>query len=245
VTAPDVSIVVPTYREAQNLRRLVERIERACTAAGLAAELWLMDDDSRDGSAEIVAELARPWVRLVVRSGPRGLAPAVVDGLALARAARIVVMDADLSHPPERIPDLVAALDEGAEFVIGSRYVPGASIDGDWGLLRRLNSRIATLLARPFTSVRDPMAGFFALRREVYERADPLDPLGFKIGLELLVKCRAQDVREVPIRFAQRHAGESKLGLREQLRYLRHLRRLGSYRWRRARKPTSPPGGVR
>jgi dolichol-phosphate mannosyltransferase len=101
----------------------------------------------------------------------------------------------------------------------------------DWGLLRWLNSRAATLLARPFTSIKDPMSGFFALRRSTLAGADALNPVGYKIGLELLVKCRCSHIAEVPIAFADRLHGESKLTLREQLRYLRHIRRLFIYRY--------------
>jgi dolichol-phosphate mannosyltransferase len=140
-------------------------------------------------------------------------------------------MDADLSHPPEAIPSLLRKLDEGADFVVGSRYVDGGVTDDDWGFFRWLNSRVATLLARPFTSLEDPMSGFFALRRTTFARADALNPIGYKIGLELLVKCRCSAVAEVPIAFVDRIHGESKLTLREQFRYLRHVRRLFIYRY--------------
>jgi dolichol-phosphate mannosyltransferase len=141
-------------------------------------------------------------------------------------------MDADLSHPPGKIPELVAALHEpDVDFVIGSRYVPGASTDETWGWFRWLNSKVATLLARPFTTSSDPMAGFFALRRTTFDAAAPLDPIGYKIGLELIVKCGCEHVREVPIHFADRKLGESKLTFREQINYLRHLRRLANHKF--------------
>lgn len=231
VTQPDVTIVVPTYCERDNIEQLSDRIAAVAGETGLKVEVLLMDDMSSDGSVELVAQLDRPWLTLVQREGPRGLSPAVLEGIERARAPRIVVMDADLSHPPEAIPDMLAQLDDGAEFVIGSRYVPGGTTAEDWGFFRHLNSKAATLLSRPFTKARDPMAGFFALKREVLERADPFDPIGFKIGLELMVKCSCTDIREVPIHFAQRNAGESKLGLGEQWKYLLHLRRLAQYRW--------------
>jgi dolichol-phosphate mannosyltransferase len=136
-----------------------------------------------------------------------------------------------LSHPPEAIPSLLRKLDEGSDFVVGSRYVEGGVTDDDWGFFRWLNSRVATLLARPFTSLEDPMSGFFALRRTTFARADALNPIGYKIGLELLVKCRCSAVAEVPIAFVDRIHGESKLTLREQFRYLRHVRRLFIYRY--------------
>ncbi len=223
---PSVSVIVPTYREAENLQELVERLERVRDAHALELEVLLMDDDSQDGTVEAVAKLGRPWVRLFVRTENRGLSPAVVDGFRAAKNSVLLVMDADLSHPPEKIPELLAALDAGADFVVGSRYVAGASTGEEWGVLRWVNSQVATLLARPFTSVRDPMSGFFAFRRETFEQADPLNPIGYKIGLEMLVKGRCQKVAEVPIHFSQRQHGESKLSLKEQLRYLQHLRRL-------------------
>jgi dolichol-phosphate mannosyltransferase len=135
-------------------------------------------------------------------------------------------MDADLSHPPEAIPRMLDELGKESDFVVGSRYTEGGVTDDNWGLFRWLNSRVATLLARPFTSIKDPMSGFFALRRVTYSKADYLNPIGYKIGLELLVKCHCQRISEVPIAFADRIHGESKLSLQEQLRYLQHIRRL-------------------
>jgi dolichol-phosphate mannosyltransferase len=145
-------------------------------------------------------------------------------------------MDADLSHPPESIPSLYSALstqdDSTPDFVIGSRYVPGGGTDEDWGLLRKINSRVATWLARPLTRTSDPMAGFFALRRETYQSAEELDPVGFKIALELIVKCGCRHVAEVPIQFHNRKHGQSKLNLKEQINYIRHLKRLYAFRWK-------------
>jgi dolichol-phosphate mannosyltransferase len=97
--------------------------------------------------------------------------------------------------------------------------------------LRSVNSKIATALARPLTSVEDPMSGFFAIRRTVYERAAPLNPVGYKIALELIVKCNCSIIREVPIRFAQRQFGESKLSFGERFNYLRHLSRLLRFKY--------------
>lgn len=228
---PGISVIVPTFREAENLPHLVARLESLRDAEVLDLELVIVDDDSRDGTPDVVAALGKPWVRLIVRSGERGLSTAVVHGLNAARHDLLVVMDADLSHPPERIPALVAALGAGADMAVGSRYVPGASTDEAWGLLRWINSQVATLMARPLTSIRDPMSGFFALRRQTLAAADELSPVGYKIGLELIVKCHCRYVREVPIHFSNRFRGESKLDLREQVRYLKHLRRLFLYRF--------------
>src|SRR5206468_1320118 len=118
-----------------------------------------------------------------------------------------------------------------ADFVVGSRYASGGTTADDWGFLRALNSRIATLLARPLTSIKDPMSGFFALPQSVFRRAENPSPLGYKIGLELLVRCRCENVVEVPIHFANRLHGESKLTLGQQLLYLQHLTRLYRFKY--------------
>ncbi|MGQ0634385.1 MAG: glycosyltransferase [Planctomycetaceae bacterium] len=226
-----MSVVVPTYKEVESLPELIERLTELRRTQGIDLELLIMDDDSRDGSEELVRKLNLSWVRLIVRTADRGLSAAVLEGLKLATRDTVVVMDADLSHPPERIPAMLEALDEGSDFVIGSRYVDGGTTGEDWGFLRWLNSKAATWLARPFTRAADPMSGFFAFRREALARAPYLNPVGYKIGLELLVKCGFQDVREIPISFAQRKFGESKLSIKEQVRYLQHLRRLLSFKF--------------
>ena len=226
-----VTIVVPTYKEAENLPLLIERVGRVREAHGLDIDMLIMDDDSRDGSVEVVAARPEKWVQLIVRTTDRGLSPAVLDGLRRARGDVLVCMDADLSHPPEALPSMLRKLDEGADFVIGSRYVAGGSTSDDWGFLRWLNSRMATLLARPFTAAKDPMAGYFALRRSTFEAGREFNPIGYKIGLELLIKCDCERVVEVPIHFEDRRLGESKLTLKQQLLYLRHLRRLYVFKY--------------
>src|SRR4051794_476032 len=226
-----ISIVIPTYREVENIPHLLDRIEALRERQDLTLELLLMDDGSDDGSVEAVESSGYPWARMVVRQGPRGLSAAVLDGLRLARYPVVVVMDADLSHPPEKIPDLILGLAAGQQFMIGSRYVPGGSTDDDWGFFRWLNSRVATWLASPLTQARDPMAGFFAFRRDVLDKALYLNPIGYKIGLELIVKCGLENVGEVPIDFTDRRFGQSKLSFKEQLRYIQHLRRLYVYKF--------------
>jgi dolichol-phosphate mannosyltransferase len=226
-----VTIVVPTYKEAENLPLLIQRVAGVRAESALDIDLLIMDDDSRDGSAELVASRAEPWVRLVVRTTNRGLSPAVLEGLERAEGDFLVCMDADLSHPPEVIPAMLRKLGEGADFVVGSRYVSGGTTADDWGVLRWLNSRIATLLARPLTSIRDPMSGFFALARTTFESGRDFNPIGYKIGLELIVKCHCERVVEVPIHFENRQFGESKLTLKQQLLYLQHLRRLYIFKY--------------
>ena len=228
---PFLSIIVPTYKEAENLPELIRRVEAVCEETVPGYELLVMDDNSQDGTEEVVGQLDRPWLRLVVRKADRGLSAAVMDGFRSARGKVLLVMDADLSHPPEKIPEMLAALEEGADFVLGSRYVQSASTDEAWGVFRWLNSKVATWLARPLTRVKDPMSGFFAFYRSAFEAAPPLNPVGYKIGLEVLVKCDCKSVCEIPIHFSQRRFGESKLSLREQLRYIQHLRRLFVFKY--------------
>jgi len=225
---PQVSVIVPTFQEAGNLSLLIPRIGAALDKAALSHEIVVVDDDSQDGTTEVCENLAREFpLRLLTRVDQRGLATAVIDGLDAAAGDRLVVMDADLSHPPESIAELVRVLDSPAvDFVIGSRYVPGGQIDAGWTGFRRLNSGVATLLARGLTRARDPMAGFFALHRSTYARAGTLRPLGYKIGLELIVRCNCQQLREVPITFLDRAFGKSKMDLGQQWLYLRHLGRL-------------------
>jgi dolichol-phosphate mannosyltransferase len=229
-----VSIIVPTYKEAENLRPLIERLNQVMSALGSRWEVIVVDDDSRDGSDRVIADLAAQGVlvRLITRVGERGLSSAVIAGFRQAGGDVLVCMDADLSHPPEAIPKMLECLAAGdVDFVIGSRYVPGASTDESWGVFRWLNSKVATILARPFTTAADPMAGFFAFPRAVFGRARDLSPIGYKIALELIVKCGCRNIREVPIHFANRKFGTSKLNLKEQFNYIKHLKRLADFKY--------------
>jgi dolichol-phosphate mannosyltransferase len=230
-----VSIVVPTYKEAENIPVLIERVFAALGKSDIPGELVVVDDDSRDGTDAVIERLVGRYpVRLITRTDERGLSSAVVRGFSEARHDILLCMDADLSHPPESIAAVIGPIaSRQADFCIGSRYVSGGSTREDWGILRRLNSWGATLLAKPLTSACDPMAGFFCLRREVFEhaRAAGLNAIGYKIGLEIMVKARCRSVAEVPIEFSDRLHGRSKLTLSQQLLYLRHLCALYRFRW--------------
>lgn len=225
-----VSIIVPTYQEVKSLPALVDRLE-GLKRAGWDLELIIVDDDSQDGTVELVESMHHDWIRLMVRSEDRGLSTAVMTGLDEASHECLVVMDADLSHPPESIPAFIKALDNGADFVIGSRYVRGGSTEDGWGVLRWVNSKVATVMARPFTRVKDPMSGFLGLHKKTWCGAMDLDPVGYKIGLELVVKCRCENVVEVPIHFSTRRHGESKLTLKVQRDYLLHILRLARWKY--------------
>lgn len=227
-----ISIVVPSYNERENLAPLARAVFRAIDPS--RSELLLIDDDSPDGTAQEATRLNNEFpIRCIVRRNERGLATAVMRGLREARGEIIVVMDADLSHPPESIPHLIAPLaNPDVQMVIGSRFAPGGSVDLHWPLHRQLNSWFARLLARPLTPVRDMMAGFFAVRKRDL-RLEGLRPIGYKIALELIVRHGWRNVVEVPIAFRDRAAGHTKLNAAEQIRYLRHLMRLYSVAFRR------------
>lgn len=216
-----ITVVVPTYSEAPNLPELVRRIHGCLPEV----EIVVVDDDSPDGTAEVARGLGRTLpVRVIERRGERGLSTAVLRGLREARTELCVVMDADLSHPPEAIPALVQAVHEGADVAVGSRYVPGGEIQG-WPLRRRFTSAAGTLLAWPLAPVRDPMSGFFCLRRGLVDGVE-LRPTGFKILLEILARTGTRKIAELPIRFEDRSQGASKFGPKQRREFLAQLREL-------------------
>ena len=227
-----ISIVVPTYEEAENLPHVAKAVADALDGRPWSYELLFIDDDSQDGSEAICAELAKTQpVRMIVRKDERGLATAVIHGIESSSGEIVVVMDADLSHPASAIPEMVERLKSGeSDFVLGSRYVEGGTIHDDWSTFRKLNSVVPSLLARPLCHLRDPMSGFFAIRREDMPESSRLSPIGYKIALEIFVKGDFKRPSEVPIHFSDRQFGESKLSLKEQLNFLRHLVRLYAYR---------------
>ena len=231
-----ISLIIPALNEAENLPLLVPRIDQALT--GRSYEIFIVDDNSHDNTRQVCGELSRKYpLTLIVRERPtNGLSGAVLEGISRATGDIFVVMDADLQHPPEKLPELIAPIErDEADFVLGSRYTPGGSTEETWSLFRRINSWGATALARPFAGrTTDPMSGFFALKRQAYTAATRLTPLGYKIGLELMCKTRVQRVKEIPIHFAARQRGQSKLTLKQQFKYLEHLSRLYDYTFPRA-----------
>ncbi len=225
-----ITVVIPTYREAENIQLLVPRIEEVLGARKLDYEILIVDDNSPDDiqavAASLVASGAR--LRLLQPSGrPRDLSQSVLDGVIAAKHDIVVVMDADGSHPVTKIVELYDCLvADTACFVLGSRYVDDGSFDRQWSLWRFLNSRVATILTRPLVNCKDPMSGFFAFDRTRIEDYSSLKPIGYKIGLELMVRGNFARVKEVAIAFKDREVGESKMNLQQQFNYLRHLRRL-------------------
>lgn len=243
-TRPMLSIITPTYQEAVNINAFVRDITGALTREIPDWELIVVDDDSRDGIDEKCDALRRQGVpiRLVVRRQVRGLATAVIEGFRHARAPVWVVMDADLSHRGTDVFKLYRAIRTGADFAVGSRYLTGGSTDDRWTVYRFLNSKVASLMALPLVSVSDPMSGFFALRGNLLKKGGRLSPVGYKIGLEILIKCQPQSLKEIPIHFRTRVRGQSKLSLGQQLLYLRHIGSLYRYEWNRRIQTRLFPG---
>jgi len=241
---PTLSIVTPTFEEAENIESLVEDVSTALDRVVPAWELIVVDDDSRDGIASKCANLQRLGLplKLIVRKDQRGLATAVLEGFRHVQAPVLVVMDADCSHRGRDVVKLYRAIQAGAEFAVGSRYLAGGSTDDRWTVYRFLNSKVASLMALPLVRVSDPMSGFFALRRELLQRGGPLSPVGYKIGLEILIKCYPLSLQEIPIHFRTRLRGKSKLSLKQQLLYLYHIASLYHYRWqqRQTAQPCKP-----
>ena len=210
-----ISVVIPTYKEAINIPSLVRRISIALDRKKIPFEIIIVDDNSCDGIEDVVKRLnSNDNIQLIVRKDKRGLSSAVIDGIKYSKSDVIVVMDGDLSHPPEKLPELVDQIaNKNADFTIGSRSVKGGS-SPHFNFYRKMNALISKLLALPLTKVKDPMAGFFAFRRSLISNIDDLNPLGFKIGLEIIVKTSPRKISEIPITFEERLGGESKLNLK-------------------------------
>ncbi|MGD0476205.1 MAG: polyprenol monophosphomannose synthase [Candidatus Velthaea sp.] len=222
------SIVVPTYKEAGGIERLIRTLDDVFKRNALDGEVIVVDDNSPDGTGDIVDRLAAEGlpVRCLHRPGKMGLSSGVIDGWKFARpdSDALGAMDADFSHDASVIPTMVAALADGYDLAIGSRYVKGGGIE-DWPLQRKITSLVAIALAKPLTPVRDITSGYFLVRRKSIEGVE-LDPIGFKIGLEVIAKARYTRAIEVPYVFTDRVAGTSKLNKNEIGNYLRQLVRI-------------------
>jgi dolichol-phosphate mannosyltransferase len=221
------SIVIPTYNEAGGIERLIEAVDAVFKTNNLDGEMIVVDDNSPDGTGAIVDRLAERYpVRCLHRPGKMGLSSGVIDGWKFARpeSEAVGAMDADFSHDPKVITQMVRALENGYDLAIGSRYVLGGGIE-NWPWRRKITSRVAIALAKPLTRILDITSGFFLVRRTALDGVE-LDPIGFKIGLEVIAKARYRKAIEVPYVFTDRVAGSSKLNQGEILNYLRQLGRI-------------------
>jgi dolichol-phosphate mannosyltransferase len=229
-----LSLVVPTYNERKSLEVLLPRLDKVASQVSQHVEVIVVDDNSPDGTAQFAGDFqpeSEMTVRVVQRAGKFGLASAVIEGWRAARGELMGVMDADGSHDETILPALVDALVlTPAEVAVGSRYVSGGGM-GDWPLVRQLISRVAVMLGSFLCPAKDVTSGYLLFRRDVLEGVS-LDPIGFKIGLEVMVRGRYRTFTEVPYVFTDRKKGRSKLGGNEVLAYLVQLSRLLVYRYR-------------
>ncbi|HEY1425590.1 MAG TPA: glycosyltransferase family 2 protein [Caulobacteraceae bacterium] len=222
---PTLSVVAPTFNERANVERLVGKL--AATLPGVDWEVIFVDDDSPDGTAALVKQLAAEdaRVRCIRRVGRRGLAGAVIEGALASAAPFVAVIDADMQHDETLLPRMLAVLQAGdADLVIGSRYLEAGGLEHGLSPVRRAGSRAATVLGRRAlkAEVSDPVSGFFMVRREAVERVAPrLQPAGFKILFDLIAsQPESLRIKELPYAFQAREAGESKMGGRVALEYL-------------------------
>lgn len=213
-TVPAVSVITPTFNEAENLPILVARLHEAL--GGVAHEIVVADDDSPDRTWEVAEALAAddPTITVMRRFHDPGLSASVLDAMTVARGETLAVIDADLQHDPSILPEMVRRVRDGeADVVVGSRSTVGGGY-GDWAASRRLVSWVATLIARVLlrVPVSDPMSGYFVVSRDAYERtAAQINPRGFKILLEFIGRNRSLRVQEIGYEFSNRVHGETKL----------------------------------
>lgn len=219
----DLTIVIPTYKEAGNIPELVKRIRASCDGAHI-----LFVDDSPDTDTVKAAEALN--CRVIHRTTKRGLSSAIIDGIIAAETKKVIVMDADLQHPPEVLPRMAEAL-EKHDLVVGSRWVAGGGVK-DWSFKRVLVSKFANVLALPLASkIKDRTSGFFGVNKDCVDTAR-LSPIGWKTGLEIMVKGKYRSVAEVPFIFVPRTVGESKFNFKQVRDYLKQLFFLYMSKWR-------------
>ena len=237
-----LSIIVPCYNEAESLPILVESVFTVTKSNSIDTQIVVVDDNSPDGTGKIAEKLKEKYnIAVVHRKGKEGLSSAVVAGFAAADGDILGVMDADLSHDPTIIPRMVELLQENkAQVAIGSRHVKGGGSD-NWPLIRRIISGTAIMMGRIVTDVRDVTSGYFCFKREIINNIE-INPIGFKIGLEIFVKGNYEHFVEVPFIFRDRLHGQSKLGKGEIFNYIKHL--IALYKFVKMNKKKRPKAYV-
>lgn len=239
------ALVIPTLEEATNITAVLDRVIAAMSRLDATWEILVVDDESIDGTAQIVSRYAdlNSRVRLFVRRGCKGLAGAILYGWKQTDADLVGVIDADLQHPPELLPILIQQINEGSDIAVASRYVLADSMS-EWNPIRRMLSRIGVLACKPVQradlSISDPLSGFFVLRRECVKGLN-FQPSGFKLLLEILVKGNISSATEVPFKFAERTHGNSKANAATGIQYIWLLCKLSCAKLFGARKAKGDP----
>jgi dolichol-phosphate mannosyltransferase len=227
-----IVVILPTYNEKENIGLMISALQEQFVKIRHDMNILVVDDNSPDGTADVVRLAAEKASNIFLITGQKqGLGAAYIRGMKHAvnelHADAVMEMDADFSHKPADVPRLIAALDEGADFVIGSRYVPGGKIPADWSFLRRMNSKWGNVFARYVAgmySVKDCTAGFRAIRSSIISKIDPdtLKVKGYAFQISLLHEAILNHarVREVPVVFVDRARGETKLGLLDIVEFM-------------------------
>lgn len=231
-----LSVIVPTYNESKNIVGILDSL-RKHLPIGTDTEIIVVDDNSPDGTGNIVEEYARnsknennQSVQVIHRKAERGLSSAILAGINYAKGESVVVMDSDFSHPPQTIPKMIEELQKSeCDIVVASRYVNGGSVKG-WPFKRKIISKGATKIAQHGLGIKikDPMSGFFVFKRNIINNIK-FDAIGYKILLEILVKARGVKVKEIPYEFINRKEGSSKLDTAVTIDYVKSLWRLYRY----------------
>ena len=231
-----VSIIIPTYNESENIIQVLKSIDEHLPE-DIAAEALVVDDNSPDGTGKIVEDYITDAhneigydIEVMHRKTKSGLSSAILDGIQHSTGEIVVIMDSDFSHPPKIIPQLVEEIKTSkCDIVIASRFVPGGAING-WSTKRKLISKTAKGIAKAGLGVNesDPMSGFFAFKRKILEGIK-FDAIGYKMLLEILVKTKGAKVKEIPYTFTDRTRGSSKLDSSTMLDYVKSVWRLYRY----------------
>lgn len=214
----NVSLIIPTYNEAKNIPFLIEEIFAVADKSKINLEFIIVDDNSPDGTGKIAESLAGKYpIRVIHRSGKLGLGTAVAEGFRLSDREYVGAMDGDMSHNPDILNQMIASLIDN-DIVIGSRFENGSKVE-NWGLHRRIISGTGVFMARIITGVKDPLSGYFFMKKEVISGVN-LKTKGYKILLEILVKGKYKKVKEFPYTFRMRKYSMSKLNTKEFLLFL-------------------------
>ncbi len=231
-----ISIIIPTYNESQNILQILKSIKDNLPQ-NFITQAIVVDDNSPDGTGKLVEDylenikkMANYTIEIIHRKAKNGLGSAILKGIQQAKGDTIVVMDSDFSHPPQIIPKLIESIKKYQyDIVVASRYINGGKIQG-WSVKRKLMSKFATLIAKKGLGIntKDPMSGFFAFKRNIIKELN-MDAIGYKILLEILVKTKGVNIKEIPYTFQDRELGYSKLSFRTILDYYKSVWKLYRY----------------
>lgn len=226
-----ISIIIPTFNEKINVIKIADKVEAALDNKYIYEIIFV--DDSLDDTLKYLDMVKKKYdnIKYKHRYGKRGLATAVISGIEMSRGETIIIMDADMQHPPELLPEIIKNIEQGNDLVIPSRYLEGANEEG-LNIFRKIISHMASLIGKMFLkeirNINDPTSGFFAFKREILKGVK-MNPIGWKILIEILVRGKYKTIAEIPYEFKKRSYGDSKMSFREQINYLRHIFRLVRY----------------